>query len=115
MFDLTQCLRNCKLPTYKEERKYQRNGRVEGREEFSSKPIQIKKSVEITQSQRMNDCDKIGDEVVESTRSYSMALILLPTTVHTDESHMLSLQRTSLNKVLLIFHTVEEKHMTEIP
>ena len=113
MFNLTQCLRNCKLPTYKEECKYQHNGRVEGREVVSSKPIQIRTSVEITQSQRMNDCDKIGDEVVESTRSkYDTNITKLQ---YTDESHMLSLQRTSLNKVLLIFHTVEEKHMTEIP
>ena len=82
MFNLTQCLRNCKLPTYKEECKYQHNGRVEGREVVSSKPIQIRTSVEITQSQRMNDCDKIVDEVVESTRSNSLTLTLLPTTVH---------------------------------
>ena len=82
MFNLTQCLRSCKLPTYKEEHKYQHNDRIEGREVVSSKPIQIRKSVEITQSQRMNDCDKIGDEVVESTRSNSLTLTLLPTTVH---------------------------------
>lgn len=46
-----------------------------------------------------------------------MTLILLPTTVHTDESHMLSLQRTSPNKLLhdIIFHNVEEKDMAEIP
>ncbi|KAH0746168.1 hypothetical protein KY285_007825 [Solanum tuberosum] len=93
------------------------NDHVEGREVVSSKPIQITKSVEVTQSPRMNDCDNNGDEVVESTRSNSMAFILLPTAVQTDESQMLSLQKTSPNKVLhdIISHNVEEKDMEEIP